>query len=331
MRPPDFWTRTDTLSRIAGALLLPLGWLYAWTVAWRAAHATPYRATIKVICVGNLTAGGTGKTPICIALARALIARGRKPVFLTRGYGGKVRGSAFVAPDDRATHVGDEPLLLAATAPVIVSADRAAGAQLAEAHGFDTIIMDDGHQNFTLAKDLSLIVVDAEAGFGNHRVLPAGPLREPVAQGLARADAVIVAGAGTPPDLSRFAGPVLHTTLVQDETRLARGARVVAFAGIGRPGKFFDALTRLGLVIADHKSYGDHHVYTQSEIARLKRRAAAEHAALVTTEKDYVRLTPAEREGIVALPVHSRFEEPAALGGLLDRLATAGVPPEPHE
>jgi tetraacyldisaccharide 4'-kinase len=328
MRPPDFWTRTDTVSRIVGAALIPLGWLYAWTVAYRAKHATPYRATIKVICVGNLTAGGTGKTPICIALAKALIARGAKPVFLTRGYGGKVRGSAFVAPDDRATHVGDEPLLLAATAPVIVSADRAAGARLAEEHGFDTVIMDDGHQNFTLAKDLSLIVVDAEAGFGNHRVLPAGPLREPVAQGLARADAVIVAGAGTP-DLGGFAGPVLHTTLVQDETILRPGARVVAFAGIGRPGKFFDALGRQGIEIADRKAYGDHHIYTQSEIVRLKRRAAALQATLVTTEKDYVRLTLAEREGIVALPVQSRFEEPAVLDGLLDRLATGGVPPQP--
>ena len=327
MRPPDFWTRTDTVSRIVGALLTPLGWLYAWTVRYRAAHATPYRASVKVICVGNLTAGGTGKTPICIALAKALIARGRRPVFLTRGYGGKVRGAAFVASDDRATHVGDEPLLLAATAPVIVSADRAAGARLAEEHGFDIIIMDDGHQNFTLAKDLSLIVVDAAAGFGNHRVLPAGPLREPVAQGLARADAVIVSGAGTP-DLGGFAGPVLHTALVQDETPLKPGARVVAFAGIGRPGKFFDALTAQGFEIADHKAYGDHHHYTQSEIVRLKRRAAAVQAVLVTTEKDYVRLTRAEREGIVALPVHSRFEEPAALGGLLDRLATAGVPPK---
>jgi tetraacyldisaccharide 4'-kinase len=327
MRPPDFWTRTDLLSRIVVALLTPLGWLYAWTVSYRAAHTTPYRSKAKVICVGNLSAGGTGKTPICIALAKALIARGAKPVFLTRGYGGKVRGAAFVASDDRATHVGDEPLLLAATAPVIVSADRAAGARLAEEHGFDTVIMDDGHQNFTLAKDLSLIVVDAEAGFGNHLVLPAGPLREPVAQGLARADAVIVAGAGTP-DLGGFAGPVLHTTLVQDETRLAPGARVVAFAGIGRPGKFFDALTRQGLFIADHKAFGDHHIYTQAEIARLKRRAAAEHAVLVTTEKDHVRLTAAEREGIVALPVHSRFEDPAALDGLLDRLATAGVPPQ---
>jgi tetraacyldisaccharide 4'-kinase len=326
MRPPDFWSRTDPVSRLVVTLLTPVGWLYGFSVRYRRTHARPYRAAIPVICVGNLSAGGTGKTPIAIAIARALILRGLKPVFLTRGYGGKVRGAAFVAPDDRATHVGDEPLLLAATAPVIVSADRAAGARLAQAHGFDTVIMDDGHQNFTLAKDLSLIVVDAEAGFGNHRVLPAGPLREPVAQGLARADAVIVAGAGTP-DLGGFAGPVLHTTLVQDETRLAPGARVVAFAGIGRPGKFFDALTRLGLEIADRKAYGDHHIYTQSEIARLKHRAAALHAPLVTTEKDYVRLTAAEREGIVALPVQSRFEEPAALDGLLDRLATAGVPP----
>ncbi len=327
MRAPDFWTRKDLVSQAVVSLLTPFGWLYGASVAYRAGHSHPYQAACKVLCVGNLTAGGTGKTPIAIAIAKALIARGAKPVFLTRGYGGKVRGTAFVTADDRATHVGDEPLLLSAVAPVIVSADRAAGAKLADEHGFDVIIMDDGYQNFRLHKDLSLIVVDAEAGFGNGRVLPAGPLREPVGQGLARADAVIVSGGVTPP-LGGFAGPVLHSALVQDETIVRRGTRVVAFAGIGRPEKFFLALGAQGIEIADHAAFGDHHVYTQSEIARLKARARAKEALLVTTEKDYVRLTPAEREGIVALPVHAEFAERAALDGLLDRLGVRALPPK---
>lgn len=327
MRPPDFWTRTDLVSQLVIALLTPIGWLYGWSVVYRAGHTHTYRSSAKVVCVGNLTAGGTGKTPIAIAIARMLIARGARPVFLTRGYGGKVRGPAFVAHDDRAIHVGDEPLLLAAVAPVIVSADRAAGAQLAEQHGFDVIIMDDGHQNFSLAKDLSLIVVDAEAGFGNRRVLPAGPLREPVMQGLKRADAVIVSGDGTIA-LPGFAGPVVRARLVEDSAAIARGTRVVAFAGIGRPAKFFASLRTLGAEIVEQRAYGDHHVYTQSEMARLKKRAEAEHALLVTTEKDFVRLTPAEREGVAALPVHSVFEDRAGLDGLLDRLIRPGVPPK---
>jgi tetraacyldisaccharide 4'-kinase len=327
MRPPDFWTRKDFVSQLAVTLLTPFGWLYGWSVQYRAEHTASYRSPMKVVCVGNLTAGGTGKTPVAIAIAKALAARGLRPVFLTRGYGGKVRGPAFVAPDDRATHVGDEPLLLAAVAPVIVSADRAAGARLAEEHGFDVIVMDDGHQNFTLAKDLSLVVVDAETGFGNHRVLPAGPLREPVAQGLGRADAVIVSGDGGQILLPGFDKPVLHTRLVQDSTVVGQGTRVVAFAGIGRPGKFFAALRALGAEIVESRAYGDHHVYTQSDMARLKARARAEAALLVTTEKDFVRLTPAEREGIVPLPVHTEFSDAAALAALLDRLIRPGVPP----
>ncbi|HUO91161.1 MAG TPA: tetraacyldisaccharide 4'-kinase [Rhizomicrobium sp.] len=329
MRPPDFWTRNDPVSQLVVALLTPFGWIYGDSVKYRAEHTIPYRSSAKVICVGNLTAGGTGKTPIAIAIARQMIARGARPVFLSRGYGGKVRGPAFVAPDDRAQHVGDEPLLLAGVAPVVVAADRAAGAKLAEEQGFDTIIMDDGHQNFSLEKDLSLVVVDAETGFGNRRVLPAGPLREPIAQGLKRADGVIISGESGEPVLAGFKGPVMRAKLAQTGDFALRGRRVVAFAGIGRPEKFFAALRAQGATIAEERAYGDHHIYTQSEMARLKARARAEDAMLVTTEKDYVRLTPAEREGIVSLAVHAVFDDQAALDRLLDRLTKPGVPPQP--
>jgi tetraacyldisaccharide 4'-kinase len=314
MRAPDFWAHDDWRSR----LLAPLGWLYGASVAWKARGATSYRLHAAVICVGNLSVGGTGKTPVSIEIARLLIERGRKPFFLSRGYGGKLRGPLEVTADHYAAEVGDEPLLLAHTAPVIVSRDRRAGALLAVEHGADTIVMDDGHQNFTLAKDLSLVVVDGEAGFGNGRVVPAGPLREPIAQGLARADAVIVTGDGAPA-LGQFAKPILRTHLTHLEPDIA-GRRVVAFAGIGRPDKFFQSLRAQGANLLDTKSYADHHKYTAGEIARLRSKARAHNAELVTTEKDYVRLTPLEREGIRALPVRATFDDPAPLARLLDSL-----------
>jgi tetraacyldisaccharide 4'-kinase len=316
MRAPDFWSQAGWRSHI----LSPLGWLYGASVAWKALHAKPYRPKAAVICVGNLTAGGSGKTPVAIGVAGMLRARGRAPFFLARGYGGRLHGPILVGDDNNARDVGDEPLLLHRAAPVVVARDRSAGAQLAQAHGADVIIMDDGHQNFGLEKDLSLVVVDGETGFGNGHVLPAGPLREPVRQGLARADAVIIVGDGTP-DLGGFSRPVLHARLVQDGPELPH-RRLVAFAGIGRPEKFFRALEAGGAELAATKRYADHHAYTSSEIARLKSKARSCDALLVTTEKDFVRLTPAEREGIHPVPVRAVFEEKAAVERLLDSLAT---------
>ena len=319
MRQPDFWNRRDLASRLATLLLSPIGRVYGASVAYRAAHTEPYKPHAKVLCVGNLTTGGTGKTPIAMEMGRIIAARGNRPVFLTRGYGGRVTGPAFVAADDCATHVGDEPLLLATVAPVIVSRDRAAGARLADAHGFDVIIMDDGHQNFSLAKNVSLIVVDADEGFGNGYVLPAGPLREPVKQGLARADAIVVNGAGAP-RLGETDLPVVHSQLASTNEKSWSGIRVVAFAGIGRPEKFFASLAALGAIVIEARPYGDHHVYTQSEIARLKAKARAENATLITTEKDFFRLTPAEREGIEVLRVRATFDDPARIDRLLQPL-----------
>jgi tetraacyldisaccharide 4'-kinase len=315
MRAPDFWTKPDWRARA----LSPLGWVYGASVAWKALHAKPYRSKASVICVGNLTAGGTGKTPVAITIAKLLRARGRNPFFLTRGYGGRLHGPILVGDDNNARDVGDEPLLLKGTAPVIVARDRRAGALLAEAHGADTIVMDDGHQNFALVKGISLVVVDGETGFGNGRVLPAGPLREPVDQGLSRADAVIIVGDGLP-NLSVFPRPVLRAHLVQESHDLAQ--RLIAFAGIGRPEKFFHALEGSGAELVATKRYADHHAYTPSEIARLKAKARSCDALLVTTEKDFVRLTPAEREGIVAVPVRAQFDEPTQIARLLDSLVT---------
>ncbi len=250
-------------------------------------------------------------------------------MILSRGYGGRMPGPAFVEPAlNSAADTGDEPLLLAAAAPTIVSRDRRAGAQLADAQGAGAIVMDDGHQNFELAKDLSVVVVDAETGFGNGRILPAGPLREPVSQGLARADAVILAGDGHP-SLPGFKGPVLRAHLVPADGAFLKGARVVAFAGIGRPEKFFATLALCGADVVAAEEFPDHHNYSAAEIARLKSKARSTGAMLVTTEKDHVRLMPGEREDIATLPVRAVFEDDAAFAQLLDRIAPPALAREP--
>ncbi|HWA02010.1 MAG TPA: tetraacyldisaccharide 4'-kinase [Rhizomicrobium sp.] len=318
MRAPDFWTSDDWRSR----LLAPAGWIYGASVAWNAARAKPIRPPVPVVCVGNLTAGGTGKTPVAIALAEILIAQGHQPWFLSRGYGGRLRGPVEVTEWSRAADVGDEPLLLARAAPVIVARDRLAGANLAVGKGATVIVMDDGHQNFALAKDLSLVVVDGDTGFGNGRMIPAGPLREPVARGLARADAVFATGSGLPP-LGACRIPVLRVALTIEGPDI-EGRAMVAFAGIGRPEKFFEALRAQGAILAAVQGFPDHHVYSAGEIARLRAKARAHNAELVTTEKDFVRLTASEREGIRAIPLNAAFEDRSAVERLLDRLPPKG-------
>lgn len=311
MRAPDFWKSRGVLA----TLLSPLGVLYGASVALKAHFARSYDCGLPVICVGNLTAGGSGKTPIAIAIANMLRARGRKPFFLTRGYGGSERGPALVARAHSADLMGDEALLLVRAAPTIVARDRTTGARLATEKGADVLVMDDGHQNFSLRKSLSLVVVDAGTGFGNGHLIPAGPLREPVARGLARADAVVLAGDGNP-DLQGYAGPVLRARLLLDAGALA-GKSVFAFAGIGRPEKFIASLEAEGVEVAGSCFFDDHHPYTEDEIMQLK--AIAGDTMLVTTEKDFVRLSVAQREGIRAVKAVSVFDDAAALEALLDR------------
>jgi tetraacyldisaccharide 4'-kinase len=316
MRAPDFWTRDSATAR----LLAPLGWAVAGAAAMRRAATRPARASLPVICVGNLTAGGQGKTPTALAIAASLAAQGARPCFLTRGYGGRVAGPLRVdGARHAAAEVGDEALLLARHAPTILAHDRPAGAAAAASAGASHIVMDDGFQNPSLAKDLSLLVVDGGYGFGNGRLLPAGPLREPVAQGLARADAVVLIGA----DETQIAAtlphglPLLRARLVPIAPEAWRGRRVLAFAGIGRPEKFVASLEDSGAEIVGSCFFDDHHPYTEDEITQLK--MIAGEAQLVTTEKDFVRLTVAQREGIRLLKAAALFDDPAALDGLLDR------------
>jgi len=318
MRAPDFWQRRG----LAATLLAPLGVLYGASVAFKARHAIPYDPALPVICVGNLTAGGSGKTPIALALAEILRARGHRPYFLTRGYGGSTSGPALASRGHDAAVMGDEALLLARTAPTIVARDRAAGARLAKEKGASVLVMDDGHQNFSLHKTLSLVVVDAQSGFGNGFQIPAGPLREPVAQGLARADAVVLVGSERSedglPDLRGFRGPVLRAHLKADGAAFA-GKNVFAFAGIGRPEKFVASLQDSGALVTGSCFFADHHGYGEEELVQL--RAVAGDAALVTTEKDFVRLTTAQREGIRVLKIAAVFDDGAAMERLLDSAA----------
>jgi len=320
MLAPDFWDRNDAWSRIKTRALAPIGLIYGATVRWKADRATPYRAPVPVVCVGNITAGGTGKTPIAIAIARALITRGRRPFFLTRGYGGGATVPVLV-DGHRVREVGDEPLLLARVAPTVVSRQRAAGAKLAVERGADTIVMDDGHQNFSLAKDLSLVVVDAQYGFGNRHVLPAGPLREPVGPGLRRADAVVLAGDGSP-SLGDYRGPVLCAQL-RITGRSFAGKRVIAFAGIGRPAKFFDTLRTDGAEVVAALPFADHYRYTEDDVRQLADRARDQNAQLVTTEKDVVRIPDALRTGIAVLSVDAVLTPAVEYERLLDRLCAA--------
>lgn len=316
MNAPGFWQRDGLLPR----LLQPVANRVAAVTAQRLAATVGVDPGCPVICVGNLTVGGQGKTPAVLAILDYLRAQGITGFALTRGYGGSLPGPVWVDPAEHsAAEVGDEPLLLAAAAPTIVAKDRAAGAQAARAAGAQVIVMDDGFQNPAVRKHVSLIVVDGGAGFGNGRVLPAGPLREPVAAGLARAQAVICIGAdrcGLAAHLPEGL-PLLTAHLTPEGGETWRGRRVFAFAGIGRPQKFFDTLAGLGAEIAGTRAFADHRPYTVADLDALRRDAAAAGAALVTTAKDFARLLPEDRNGIAVLPVRLAFEAPDALATVL--------------
>ena len=320
MRAPEFWAAP---SGIAARLLAPLavGWGAAARWRHRAAGAAE-RASVPVVCVGNLVVGGAGKTPVALSLAALAASRGIAAHVVTRGYGGRLAGPLRVDPlRHDAALVGDEALLIAAAAPCWVARDRSAGARAAAAAGAELVLLDDGHQYPHIAKDLSLLVIDAAYGFGNGRLIPAGPLRQPVAAGLARADAIALLGDGDPPAAVRSSGrPILRGHLRPLAASRFAGARVVAFAGIGRPAKFFASLTATGADIVAAHAFPDHHRYRAGDLARLRREAAAAGARLVTTAKDRVRLPAAARLDIDALDVAVEWDDPAATLRLLLRV-----------
>lgn len=314
-RQPAFWRCDGLLAR----MLSPLGAVTAAATAWRVARPG-WRAPVPVICCGNVTIGGAGKTTLALDLGARLIARGRGLHFLLRGYRGSVRGPHRVAPADTAAQVGDEALLLAAVAPTWVGADRVASARAAVAAGAQVLVMDDGLQNPSLHKDLSLLVVDGAFGFGNRRLLPAGPLREPVAAAASRCQGAVLIGPDKTGVAAVLALPVLRARLRPDP-EIARwtGRRVYAFAGLARPEKFFTMLAEAGVSLAGSLPFPDHHAYTSGELDRVLAEAGRREAVALTTPKDAVRLPAAYRDRIGVVGVSLAWDDPAALEALVAR------------
>lgn len=332
MRAPHFWNRPERGP--AAWALAPLGLVYDAVTRRRFRTVRPVRAALPVVCVGNFTAGGAGKTPVALTLAGLLAARGRRPAFLTRGYGGGEAGPLLVDPAAHdAGAVGDEALLLARAAPTVLARDRIAGADLAAQGGADMIVMDDGLQNPALAKTVAVAVVDGETGVGNGCVIPAGPLRARLDFQLGLVHALVVAGAGAAgeavAEAARARGlRVFRGTIRPLSPAAFAGERVVAFAGIGRPDKFFRLLEEVGAQIVARRAFGDHHVYGEADAGTLLRLADEAAAQLVTTEKDLARLRgcggSAGRLGerAAALPVAFVFDQPGDVSDfVLGRIA----------
>lgn len=326
MRAPGFWWRRPDRPGLLSRVLAPLGWLYATGTA-RRLRQPGYTPQVPVICVGNLTAGGAGKTPTVIALIERLSARGRKVHVVSRGYGGRLEGPVRVE-DARHTaeEVGDEPLLLSAFAPVWVAKDRAAGVRAAEAAGAGVILLDDGFQSPSVRPSLGLVVVDAARGFGNGRCLPAGPLREPVSTGLARADLVLTIGdAAAQAQFDAAWGPLDRPHLCGVLQPLAMGMdwkdqRVLAFAGIADPSRFFATLRAEGAALVRGEALGDHELLSETLLRRLEAEASAAGAQLVTTEKDAARLPAQWRAKVLTLVVRLQVDDWSALDSQLERL-----------
>ena len=333
MREPAFWHRPRSWISL---LLSPLGALYG-LIAARRLRREGLDAGIPVLCVGNYHMGGAGKTPTVLALTKLLRELGETPVVLSRGYGGELRGPVMVDPvRHTARDVGDEPLMLARTVPVAVARDRIDGVALAKSQAATVILMDDGFQNPAIAKDVSLIVIDGDRGVGNACVFPAGPLRAPLLPQLERTDALIVIGDGTAaaPVAAAVAAqnrPVLSAHLEAAGASVAslRGRRVLAFAGIGDPARFFNTLRASGIEVAAVRAFDDHHPFSDQEIAALIAEAKRSGLTLVTTEKDFARLRKPEglphgAQEMVAFAVTLEFEDAARLRKFVsDRLFNA--------
>jgi len=325
---PDFWWRSDTAG--AAVALWPVARLWGAAATRRLMRPPRFRPPVPVICVGNFVVGGAGKTPAVIALVRIARGRGLKPGILARGYGGRVKGPIVVDPAIyNADHVGDEALLLAAAAPTVVARDRVAGARKLIDEGVDAIVMDDGFQDPALAKDLSLVALDAGVGIGNGLTIPSGPLRAPLQSQLQRVDALLVVGDGDASEpviraAARAGRPIVKARIKPVRVREWRKQPVLAFAGIGSPAKFFASLNEVGAPVARTVSYPDHYRYGVADAAHLIASADRDGLRLVTTEKDMVRL--AGKTGRLAdlarradaFRVTLEFDNPVAIGEMID-------------
>lgn len=308
MRTPRHWQHHGVLSR----LLAPWAWLYGIGVRYDRTHTAPRRAPLPVISIGNATAGGAGKTPTAIALVPLLQALGQTPHFITRGYGSSGKGVRRAMPDSAWQDVGDEPLILAQHAPTWVCRDRVAAAIAAHQAGASLVVADDALQHHALAKDISLLVVDGGYGIGNGKLIPAGPLREPLHEAEARCDAVVLIGENR--QQLAFSKPVFHATLaLADDTGWLQGQRVLAFAGLGIPAKFYQVLQSHGAILAGTVDFPDHHAYRADELEALCTAAAAADAIPVATAKDAVKFPPAYRTRIRVPELVLQFSHPQAV------------------
>lgn len=319
---PKFWKVKSLLA----FLLLPFALLYWLVSVVRSVVTKKYHAKIPVICVGNVTVGGAGKTPVVLAITELLVAKGKKVAIASRGYKGDIKIPTQV---DKARHtvnsVGDEPLMLAKIAPTYISAKRPLAIKMAEKNRADVVIMDDGLQNYTVAKDISFLVIDGKYGLGNGFIMPAGPLREGIASGISKVDAVIVVGSDDTgilkhPALSFKAAPPIIIASLKPHGKLPdKNKKYLAFAGIGNPDKFFATLEENGYNVAERIVFADHYTYTNSDINNLIHKAEEIGAELITTEKDEVRLSLIDRKKIQVLPVRIEWENPDIIKNLLEQ------------
>ncbi len=305
MKTPSFWY---TSRGFLSSLLSPLGWLYGKGGKLLRALKKPHRFPIPVISVGNIICGGSGKTPTAIALAHLLQQKGIEVHFVTRGYGGLLQGPVEVSPSHSPKDIGDEPLLLAQHAPTWVAKNRPLGVQKAMENGAHLVILDDGHQTSSLYKNISFVVVNALQGFGNGHVMPAGPLRETLQEGLRRANAIIGIGEGNMP-----AGLPLFKAKINPQPVSFSLNRVVAFCGLGFPQKFYRTLKDLGATLVATKSFPDHHTYTEDELLELQALAKAQQALLITTRKDWVKISPSWQKHLHVLDIEVQFEDPEGI------------------
>lgn len=309
METPKYWKDKNIYSY----LLSPLGWLYQCATLLNMTLKQPQKVDKTVICIGNLTAGGTGKTPVSISIAKILTDMKRKPFFISRGYGGKLHNVLVDKNKHSPQEVGDEPLLLAQSAPVIVNPNRYEGAKLAIENGADIIVMDDGFQNPTLKKDLSFLVFDGEFGYGNGMCIPAGPLRESLSSGLKRAQAIIIIGEDKHNLASKFNHlPIFKANIVPKFNKEEKKP-IIAFAGIGRPEKFYTSLRLCGFKIYQTIDFPDHHQYSKEELLSLIKKAEQNQCVLYTTSKDFVKIPSDLRKYFNVLEIEIKWENETAL------------------
>lgn len=329
MKAPAFWNyRSGPEAKTAlRTVLRPFGWIYAKAAAHRLDTTVPIDPGVPIICVGNATMGGTGKTPVVAYLLKSMRRLGIPAHGLSRGYGGREKGPIVVGSKHTAIDVGDEPILLSRHGPVWVAAGRDEGAMTAVSNGAKVIVMDDGHQNPSLVKTLSLLVVDAEVGFGNGCVFPAGPLREDLDAALERSDAIILMKPTPEFKISetlreQLKGQLVIPAYLAPRIEAPKG-KLYAFAGIGRPRKFFDSLKRAGANVVETEGFADHYKYKDEDIESLFLLASEMEAGLITTEKDYVRLPKGYRKGVQIWPVSVVFEDELNLRRLLHPIIEA--------